>query len=144
MCLYMLMVGILATWIASWFVSVELGKAWGILGIALVAGSYRNIKWCFRLFSAAETNTNTTKPTLAIVDSGPYKFSRNPMYLSYVLAYAGMSLLANSFVMLALTPVFMLWITQWVIKPEESYLEKYFGDEYLKLKRSTPRWFWGV
>ena len=98
MCLYMLMVGILATWIASWFVSVELGKAWGILGIALVAGSYRNIKWCFRLFSAAETNTNTTKPTLAIVDSGPYKFSRNPMYLSYVLAYAGMSLLALSLI----------------------------------------------
>ena len=140
MCLYMLMVGILATWIASWFVSVELGKAWGGLGIALVAVSYLNIKWCFRHFSAANTNTNTTKPALAIVDSGPYKFSRNPMYLSYVLAYAGMSLLANSFVMLALTPGFMLWLTQWLIKPEESYLEKHFGEEYLKLKRSTRRW----
>ena len=144
MCLYMVMAGILATWIASWFIPVEIGKAWGILGITLVAGAYLNIKWCFRIFSAANTNTNTTKPALAIVDAGPYKVSRNPMYLSYVFAYAGVSLLANSFVMLALTPVFMLWLTQWIIKPEESYLEKYFGDEYLKLKRSTPRWFWGV
>ncbi len=140
MCLYMLMGGILVSWTASWFVSVEMGKAWGFLGIVLVAGAYLNIKWCFRIFSAAKTNTNTTKPTLAIVDSGPYKFSRNPMYLSYVVAYAGMSLLANSIVMLALTPLFMLWLTQWVIKPEESYLEKYFGEEYLKLKRASRRW----
>ncbi len=140
MCLYMLMAGILATWIVAWFVSVEIGKPWGVLGIALVAGSYLNIKKCFRTFSAANTNTNTTKPALAIVNSGPYKLSRNPMYLSYVVAYAGMSLLANSFVMLGLTPVFMLWLTQWVIKPEESYLEKHFGEEYLKLKRSVRRW----
>ena len=89
---------------------------------------------------AAETNTNTTKPTLAIVDDGPYRFSRNPMYLSYVVAYAGISLIANSGVMLLLTPVFMLWLTQWIILPEESYLEKYFGEEYLKLKRATRRW----
>ena len=140
MCLYMVMGGILATWIATWFMPVEIGKPWGFLGIALVVGSYLNVKWCFRLFSAANTNTNTTKPTLAIVDSGPYKLSRNPMYLSFVVAYVGVSLLANSVVMLALTPVFMLWITRWVILPEESYLEKHFGEEYLQLKRSTRRW----
>ena len=140
MCLYMIMLGIFASWIASWFIAVQLGKAWGFLGIALVVGSYLNIKWCFRLFSAAKTNTNTTKPALAIVAGGPFKFSRNPMYLSYVVAYAGVSLIANSFVMLALTPVFMLWITKWVILPEESYLEKYFDDEYLKFKSSTRRW----
>ncbi len=137
----MLMAGLLATWLASWFVSVELGKPWGVLGIALVIGSYLNIKWCFRIFSAANTNTNTTKPALAIVDSGPYKLSRNPMYLSYVVAYAGMSLVANSIVMLALTPGFMLWLTQWVIKPEESYLAKHFDEDYLKFKGSVRRWF---
>ena len=140
MCLYMLMFGILISWIVSWFVSVELGKPWGLLGIALVIGSYLNIKWCFRLFSAAKTNTNTTKPALAIVDTGPYRVSRNPMYLSYVVAYAGMSLIANSIVMLVLTPVFGLWLTRLVILPEESYLEKYFGEDYLRLKNSTRRW----
>lgn len=140
MCLYMIMLGILASWIASWFISIEIGKPWGVLGIGLVWGAYLNIKWCFRIFAAAKTNTNTTKPTLAIVNSGPYKLSRNPMYLSYVVAYAGVSLLANSFVMLILTPAFMLWITQWIIKPEESYLEKYFGLEYLDLKKSSRRW----
>ena len=140
MCLYMVMLGILTSWFVSWFLDVQLGKAWGFLGIALVVGAYLNIKWCFRLFSAAKTNTNTTKPALAIVDGGPFKHSRNPMYLSYVVAYVGVSLIANSFVMLALTPVFILWITKWVILPEESYLEKYFDDEYLKFKSSTRRW----
>lgn len=140
MCLYMVMIGIFANWIASWFVAVEIGQAWGFPGIVFVVGSYLNTKWCFRVFAAANTNTNTTKPALAIVDSGPYKFSRNPMYLSYVVAYLGLALLANSFVMLALVPAFMWWLTAWIIKPEESYLEKHFGDEYLKLKNSTRRW----
>ena len=107
MCLYMLMAGILVSWAVSWFWPVQIGKAWGFLCIGLVVGAYLNIKWCFRLFVAAMTNTNTTKPALAIIDSGPYRFSRNPMYLSYVIAYSGISLLANSAVMLALTPVFM-------------------------------------
>ena len=140
MCLYMVMAGILVDWVASWFIAVELGKAWGFLGIGLIAGAYRSIKGCFQLFSAAKTNTNTTKPALAIVDSGPYRFSRNPMYLSYVAAYVGVSMLANSIVMLVLAPAFVLWITYWIIIPEESYLEKHFGEEYLNLKRSTRRW----
>jgi len=140
MCLYMVMIGILVSWIVSWFVAVELGKPWGFLGVALVGGSYLNIKWCFRLFSAAKTNTNTTKPALSIVDGGPYRVSRNPMYLSYVVAYAGISLVANSVAMLALTPAFGLWITRWIILPEESYLEKHFGEEYLRLKNATRRW----
>lgn len=140
MCLYMVMAGVLASWIVSWFLPVQLGRAWGFLGIMLVTGAYLNIKWCFRIFVAAKTNTNTTKPALAIVDGGPFRFSRNPMYLSYVIAYCGVSLIANSWAMLSLTPVFMLWITQWIILPEESYLEKYFGEEYLKLKQRTRRW----
>ena len=45
MCLYMIMLGIFASWIASWFIAVQLGKTWGFLGIALVVGSYLNIKW---------------------------------------------------------------------------------------------------
>lgn len=134
------MLGILVSWICSWFFSVQLGKGWGFLGFVLVLGSYLSIKKCFREFSEAKTNTNTTKPTLAIVDKGPYRISRNPMYLCYVVAYAGVSLLANSIPMLLLTPVFMVWITRWIIVPEESYLEKHFGQEYLDYKVSKRRW----
>ena len=140
MCLYMVMLGILVTWISSWFFPVHLGKGWGFLGVVLVAAAHAVTKWCFRLFSEAKTNTNTTKPTLAIVSKGPYRFSRNPMYLCYVVSYAGLSLLANSVPMLALSPVFIFWITRWIICPEESYLEKHFGSQYLNYKNSKRRW----
>ena len=140
MCLYMVIIGIVSTWLVAWFLQVKLGQWWGVLGLVLLIGSWYNTKWCFRHFRAAGTNTNTTKPTLSIVKTGPYRFSRNPMYLSYVGGYLGLSLLANSIPMLMLTPVFMLWITRWIILPEESYLEKYFGDQYLEYKRSSRRW----
>lgn len=140
MCLYMVMLGILATWIVAWFFPVGLGRWWGFAGIALLFASWHNTQWCFRLFREAGTNTNTTKPALNIVEKGPYRFSRNPMYLSYVGGYLGLSLLANSIPMLALTPVFMFWITRWIILPEESYLEKHFGKEYLDYRSSSRRW----
>lgn len=140
MCLYMVMLGILATWLVGWVFPVQIGRPWGILGLGLLAAAYMNIKRCFRLFSDAQTNTNTTKPTLAIVDSGPYRFSRNPMYLSYVIGYLGLGLLANSWPMLMVTFVFVYLMTRGIIVPEEVYLEKRFGDEYLQYKNSRRRW----
>jgi len=140
MCLYMVMLGILTTWLVAWILPVQIGKLWGILGIVLVILAYRNIKWCFRLFSAANTNTNTTKPALTIVENGPYRWSRNPMYLSYVIGYIGLGLLANSWPMLLLTPVFIYFITTGIISPEEAYLERRFGAEYLEFKTTRRRW----
>ena len=140
MCLYMVMLGILTTWLTAWVLSVQIGKFWGLLGIVLLVVSYQNIKWCFRIFSAAQTNTNTTKPALAIVDAGPYRFSRNPMYLSYIVGFFGLGLLANSWPMLLLTPVFVYFISVGIIVPEEKYLERVFGDDYLKYKSSCRRW----
>ena len=140
MCLYMVMLGILTTWLIAWVLPVHIGRPWGFLGIALLIISYQNIKWCFRLFSAAQTNTNTTKPALAIVDAGPYRISRNPMYLSYIVGFVGLGLLANSWPMLLLTPAFLYFITVGVILPEEKYLERVFGDAYLDYKSSRRRW----
>jgi len=140
MCLYMVMLGILVTWLASWILPVQIGKPWGVLGIVLLIASYQNIKWCFRLFSAAQTNTNTTKPALAIVEAGPFRISRNPMYLSYIVGFFGLGLLANSWPMLLLTPVFISFITAGIILPEEAYLERVFGEDYRNYKSRIRRW----
>ena len=140
MCLYMVMLGICVTWLVAWFLPVKIGKTWGLLGICLLVFSYANIKLCFRLFSKAQTNTNTTKPALAIVDDGPYRFSRNPMYLSYVVGYFGLGLLANSWPMLCVTIIFVYLMTRVIIVPEEDYLERRFGEQYLEYKRLRRRW----
>ena len=140
MCLYMVMLGIVVTWLVAWILPVQIGKAWGVLGLCLLVFSYFNIKLCFRQFSKAQTNTNTTKPTLAIVDVGPYRFSRNPMYLSYVVGYFGLGLLANSWPMLCVTIIFVYLMTRVIIVPEEDYLERRFGEKYLEYKSSRRRW----
>jgi len=116
LCLYMVMLGIIVNWVANLIFPMSLGRYWGFLGLLMLWIAFRGVKWCFRVFAAANTNTNTTKPALAIVEHGPYKFSRNPMYVCYAIGYAI------------------------IIQPEEAYLERTFGERYLEYKQKVRRW----
>lgn len=140
LCLYMVMLGIVVHWIFDWFLPLSMGQVWGVLGLVLLWGAYQNIKWCFRLFSAAKTNTNTTKPALTIVEKGPYRISRNPMYLSYLVGYTGLILLMDSPIMFIVLLYFVYAMTKIVIEPEEAYLERTFGEDYLSYKKTRRRW----
>ena len=84
---------------------------------------------------------NKTNPTLTIVDQGPYKYSRNPIYVGYLIAYVGLAMLMNAPIMFATLIVFIYILTNTIIKPEEEYLERKFGEEYLAYKRKIRRWF---
>lgn len=80
------------------------------------------------------------KPTLAIVRSGPFRWSRNPIYLAFVLLHLGVALAYGStWVVLALVPTATL-IHLVVIRKEERYLEARFGNSYLQYKASVRRW----
>ncbi len=79
-------------------------------------------------------------PTGQIVESGPYRFTRNPMYLMMVILCIGFSIALWNFWILALTPLCVLVLRIWAIDPEEAYLERKFGDDYLAYKRRVRRW----
>ena len=79
-------------------------------------------------------------PTSEIIVYGPYKFSRNPMYLMMILWCVGFSIVFSSLWILFLTPVCGLAIYRVAIKPEEAYLEETFGGSYRDYKRRTRRW----
>ncbi len=82
----------------------------------------------------------TVKPANSLQTSGIYSFSRNPMYLSQMSLYTGLALLYGNWWTLILIPVVVITITLLVIKPEERYLERAFGDSYGEYKKKVRRW----
>ena len=76
----------------------------------------------------------------ALVINGPFQFTRNPLYLSLTLVYSGIALLVNAFWALLMLPFVLLVMRQGVIDREECYLERKFGEEYLRYKARVRRW----
>jgi protein-S-isoprenylcysteine O-methyltransferase Ste14 len=91
-------------------------------------------------FRAAGTPVPARKPTTAIVDAGPYRFSRNPIYLAFSLLQLGIAIWANSLWLLATLVVAVALMHLFVIPTEEQYLERRFGSQYLEYKASVRRW----
>ena len=94
----------------------------------------------FREVRQAGSNVDPYKPVTAIVTGGPYRFTRNPMYLGFTLMYVGISALANALSPLLLLPAILAVMRRGVIEREERYMEGKFGDEYLHYKESVRRW----
>ena len=88
----------------------------------------------------AETNMDPYKPAMALVTGGPFRFTRNPLYLSMTLIYGGIAALANALPAALLLPIVLRLMRRSVIEREERYLERKFGDEYIEYKVRTPRW----
>jgi protein-S-isoprenylcysteine O-methyltransferase Ste14 len=91
-------------------------------------------------FRRAATRPEPWRPATALVTEGPYRFSRNPMYLGFTLLYLGIALLFGSLWPLLFLPL-VLWVMHFgVIVREEAYLERRFGDGYREYRRRVNRW----
>jgi protein-S-isoprenylcysteine O-methyltransferase Ste14 len=111
-----------------------------MIGTLLFVAAGAQVFWASRLMKRAGTNVNPSRPTNAIVATGPYTYTRNPMYLSLCLAYAGIGLLLNGALPLLLLPLLALTLHFGVIKREERYLTAKFGESYLAYQRRVRRW----
>jgi protein-S-isoprenylcysteine O-methyltransferase Ste14 len=103
------------------------------LGIALFAAALLN-------FRRANTSLIPVKPTTAIVENGPYRFTRNPMYVSMTLVYLGVTLWIDSIWPLVFLPIILFTVQRAVIAREERYLEAKFGEAYRGYKARVRRW----
>ena len=97
--------------------------------------------WSFVRFARARTSPLPMQPTTALVITGPYRFTRNPMYLSLALVYAWLALWFAVFWAVVLLPLALVIVRYYVIAGEERYLERKFGQEYLDYKARVRRWF---
>jgi protein-S-isoprenylcysteine O-methyltransferase Ste14 len=115
-------------------------KLSAVVGPGVVAASLVLFVWAVVTMVRGQASLPTSKPTDFIVHGGPYRISRNPIYLSMILLQLGVGVWANSLWFLILAVVSAVLLLRGVILREERYLERKFGDEYLSYKSRVRRW----
>jgi protein-S-isoprenylcysteine O-methyltransferase Ste14 len=131
-------IGFLLQWIAPRPIMPSTGRYW-LGGILLVTGVFLAMRGR-RVMERAGTNVNPTLPSTALVASGPFRFSRNPLYVALTFMYVGLSLLANALWVLVLIVPVMVLMHYGVVRREERYLEAKFGDAYRDYRSRVRRY----
>ena len=144
---FIVLIALAAAIVLEWLVGLHFlpPMAWSgwqlYLGLVLVLAAVALAGWAVRTFSAVGTNVSPHEPALKLATSGPYRFTRNPMYLGFVLLFVGVSLIFSLEWGIILAPVLALVLHFGVVLREERYLTDKFGQPYRDLLARTRRWF---
>ena len=111
------------------------GFGFVVVGICLAIAGVKS-------FARAKTTVNPTTPaaTSALVVTGVYRFTRNPMYLGMLLVLLGWAVYLANAIAFLLVPVFLLYISRFQIVPEERVLQEKFGAVFATYKARVRRW----
>jgi protein-S-isoprenylcysteine O-methyltransferase Ste14 len=113
---------------------------WNLLGIfPLVLGAALNVAGD-NLFRKLGTTIRPGEPSTVLVTSGPFRLSRNPMYLGFGLILTGIATLLGSLLPFIVIPVFAAWIDRTFIQVEERMLADQFGAAWTAYRKKTRRW----
>ena len=133
---------LLAGWLvtALWGDPLDLG-GWRVpLGWVLVLLFAGWNGWSLWLFARHDTGLLPGQSTTAMIEHGPYRLSRNPLYVGLLALYLAVALLAPTFWGLVLFPVAVLLVLWGAILPEERFLQERFGAPYDDYRRRVRRW----
>lgn len=110
------------------------------LGWPILGGGVLLLWWFASTLRRAETTLRIDRPVSRLATKGPFRHSRNPGYLSFALIYAGVATLGRSTWALLFLPAALTTVQRTIIAKEERYLERRFGEEYLRYKARVRRW----
>lgn len=113
---------------------------WDLAGAALMVAGLALTITAARSFHKADTPVRPFEKSTALVTHGPFRLSRNPMYLGMVSALAGTAILLGTLTPWVVPPVFAAVIHHFFIIPEEKLMEQTFGDEYQAYRSRVRRW----
>lgn len=119
--------------------SLRTGAA-SVVGWALIAAGVLVDFPALWRFIMTKNTVVTIKPAHSLQTGGIYAFTRNPMYLGLLLVYTGLGVLKGNWWTLILVPFLVLVIQLYIIKKEEDYLQRRFGEEYKAYKKRVRRW----
>ncbi|HEV2198749.1 MAG TPA: isoprenylcysteine carboxylmethyltransferase family protein [Bryobacteraceae bacterium] len=108
---------------------------WIIVGLGVALAG-----WALATFRRTGTTFRPDRPAEKLAIRGPYRFTRNPMYVALTMVYFGLAILLQPIWALLLLPVVLIVLVRRVIGPEERYLERRFGAEYTRYKAQVRRW----
>ena len=111
-----------------------------IIAYVLIAAGVLWMAWGILTFRRAQTGIYPTSPASRIVDYGPYRFGRNPMYLGMTAVYWGVTLWLNTWWALLLFPLVIMLLLRFVIANEERYLREAFPGDYDAYAARVSRW----
>ena len=120
------------------FLPVTLPAGW--LGAMVFVLALALFAWAIVTITRAGSNVPTNRPTTTIVESGPYRFTRNPIYLGMFLGLIGLAIAFDNLWLLMMLVPFALIIRYGVVAREEAYLERKFGDFYRGYRSRVRRW----
>src|SRR5215813_11283517 len=112
----------------------------GWLGAIVFALALALFAWAIVTISRGGSNVPTNLPTTTIVESGPYRFTRNPIYFGMFLGLMGLAIAFDNLWLLMMLVPFALVIRYAVVAREEAYLERKFGDVYRGYRSRVRRW----
>lgn len=110
------------------------------VGFSIIAVSFVVFGLALREFSRSKTAIDPRKPTTAIISTGPFGYSRNPVYVSMTMLVLGIAIAVDSLWIFVMVIPAVVVIQYFVILKEEAYLERKFGDEYERYKSAVRRW----
>ena len=120
------------------FLPADLPAGW--LGAMVFVLALSLAAWAIVTMTRAGSNVPTNRPTTTIVESGPYRFTRNPIYLGMLLGLIGLATAFDTLWLLMMLVPFALIIRYGVVAREEAYLERKFGDVYRGYRSRVRRW----
>jgi protein-S-isoprenylcysteine O-methyltransferase Ste14 len=112
----------------------------GFLGAVVFVLALALAIWAMDTMTRAGTNVPTNRPTTTIVESGPYRFTRNPIYVGMCGGLIGLGIAFDNLWLLLMLVPFAVVIRYGVVARKEAYLERKFGDAYRGYRRRVRRW----
>lgn len=123
-----------------WALRLDWGIATRPLGWLLVGLGLALMVWTLVTFQRHRTTVNPYKAASSLCTGGPFRFSRNPIYVGDWFILAGVSLLLATWWPLLFAPLIWVMLRYGVIRHEEAHLEAKFGEPYRKYKTRVRRW----
>lgn len=131
---------LIATLILGHWCPLKLPTWSGVAGGILLAAGLGFAGWARLILLRRGTTVLPFRPSTALVTEGPFRFSRNPIYVGFTAIYTGISLLFRSAWPLIFLPLVIFVVHKTAIEREETYLERRFVEEYREYKKSVRRW----